>query len=771
MKYFIYVLCILLAFSALSLPAATIGLTLPDTNGVSGDLIDVPVRIVDDMSGEGIIAYQLQINFTNSRLQFIDAITSGTFTESLGSYSANQTAANQIKVSSAGSIPLSGKGDLIVLRFKMIASGTATLAFTDTLNNFFNEGTPSVNLQNGRVVITNPPIINVNPNSGLLAIGETLNFSVSGGTAPYNWSLSNPISGTITSTGTSTAQFTAVQSGFTRVIAQDDNGIIDSTNSVIEIRPIALDLPDSVISQGQTVDIPILISDLSGLGIISGQFTLSFSGTIFSGVGVITTGTMLNSYSNVSFNSESGKALISFAGTTVLAGSGVLCYVRLESNFNSSGNSNLTLSDVVFNEGILAKLYGGSCRVNSLPALVISPSTATLFTGDTLRFSVTNGGMPPLVWSTSNPDIATISDDGLLTTVTGGQVSVNVTDAANASGTSGSINIYDTQITIPDTSATISGFVDVPVYIDAIRSSDMVYSVQGTFSYNANILTIVDVLTEGTIGIGWAYAAQIEENEIIFAGAGASGTRAAGKIATLRFLVNAGVNNGARGSVTFNDVLLNEGRPVALVQAGSVTANVSEIPPMPELISPTEGAGVPPEAANFLWTRSIGTQNYHIQIDTGNDFSAPVVDNENVADTLFTAPILNDLTTYFWRVRAGNVLGISDWSAVWSFQTTVNNIEQVHSNVIPTDFKLGQNYPNPFNPVTNIEFSIPKSAPVQLEIYNALGKRIDVLVDNSILSAGTYRVQWNAARAASGVYYYRLQASDFSMVKRMLLIQ
>ena len=446
----------------------------------------------------------------------------------------------------------------------------------------------------------------------------------------------------------------------------DDNGVADTTNGQIEIRPIRLDLPDSVITQGQSVDIPILTSELGGLGITSGQLSIQFNANLLQITDILTTNTLLAGYPDVSFSTNDGTLNISFAGTSALSGSGVLCYISVASNFDFSGTSALTLSAVVFNENILAKLYPGSCRVNKLPALTVSPQTANLFTGDTLRFSVTSGGIDPLVWSTSNPAIATITNDGLLASLHGGTIKVSVTDAASATGTTGNINIYDTQVTIPDSAGTISGFVNLPVYIDSIRSPDFVFSIQGTFSFDTTILSIRNVITDDAIGVGWTYAVNVEDNKVMFAGAGTNGVRAAGKIATLRFLIKAGISNGARGNVMLDDLLLNEGNPVALIQNGSITGSVSDIPPTPTLISPIEAESVAPDAAVFIWTRSLGAQTYHLQIDTASDFSSPVIDNANVGDSIHVVTTLADLSAYFWRVRASNIIGISEWSSVRS---------------------------------------------------------------------------------------------------------
>ncbi|MEO8210400.1 MAG: DUF4331 family protein [bacterium] len=92
---------------------------------------------------------------------------------------------------------------------------------------------------------------------------------------------------------------------------------------------------------------------------------------------------------------------------------------------------------------------------------------------------------------------------------------------------------------------------------------------------------------------------------------------------------------------------------------------------------------------------------------------------------------------------------------------------------VPTKFELVQNYPNPFNPVTKIDYSIPSNGQVSLVIYDALGKQVVTLVNNS-LEAGYYSVDFNASQLSSGVYYYKLDVSGqnkFSDTKKMLLVK
>ena len=88
----------------------------------------------------------------------------------------------------------------------------------------------------------------------------------------------------------------------------------------------------------------------------------------------------------------------------------------------------------------------------------------------------------------------------------------------------------------------------------------------------------------------------------------------------------------------------------------------------------------------------------------------------------------------------------------------------------PQSHLLAQNYPNPFNSSTLIEYQLPRPSHVRLEIYNARGQRVDVLV-NSRRRSGAHAVSWNASRRASGTYFYRFRTEGFQEVRKMLLVR
>ncbi len=89
---------------------------------------------------------------------------------------------------------------------------------------------------------------------------------------------------------------------------------------------------------------------------------------------------------------------------------------------------------------------------------------------------------------------------------------------------------------------------------------------------------------------------------------------------------------------------------------------------------------------------------------------------------------------------------------------------------LPQEYALKQNYPNPFNPTTNIDFSLPNSSNVKLNVYSITGQLVAELVNN-MMPAGYHNVQFDASQLASGIYLYAISADDFSFSKKMILMK
>ncbi len=126
---------------------------------------------------------------------------------------------------------------------------------------------------------------------------------------------------------------------------------------------------------------------------------------------------------------------------------------------------------------------------------------------------------------------------------------------------------------------------------------------------------------------------------------------------------------------------------------------------------------------------------------------------------------------YFFKVCSFNQSGISGFSNTVSLNTLKgpkkNQLNKV-GNI------TSENYPNPFNPKTTINYHLTNPGNVTMKIYDVLGKEILVLI-NDMQEAGEHSVQWDASEYPSGVYFYKLEASDgentLSTVRRMILIK
>lgn len=107
------------------------------------------------------------------------------------------------------------------------------------------------------------------------------------------------------------------------------------------------------------------------------------------------------------------------------------------------------------------------------------------------------------------------------------------------------------------------------------------------------------------------------------------------------------------------------------------------------------------------------------------------------------------------------------WIAALYTTTPVSVDHNVHNAY---SFELQQNYPNPFNPVTTIRYTIPENNHVILAVYNTLGQRVDKIIDGE-MTAGRHSITYDASHLPSGVYMYRIQAGEYSDIKKLMLVK
>ncbi len=198
--------------------------------------------------------------------------------------------------------------------------------------------------------------------------------------------------------------------------------------------------------------------------------------------------------------------------------------------------------------------------------------------------------------------------------------------------------------------------------------------------------------------------------------------------------------------------------------------NTSDSPPAVNLLYPADQSTDVPVGLDFVWGISNGASSYDLQVATDQDFNSMIVDETELSSATYTPEDnLGSEELYFWRVRSDQFGVKSDWSDVFSFTTELTTSVSEDTD-LPRKFTLKQNYPNPFNPTTTIEFTLPHTSDIKLEVFNIVGQRVATLA-NETRQAGVHQISLDASEFASGVYFYRLNTGSKVLTKSMTLIK
>ena len=117
--------------------------------------------------------------------------------------------------------------------------------------------------------------------------------------------------------------------------------------------------------------------------------------------------------------------------------------------------------------------------------------------------------------------------------------------------------------------------------------------------------------------------------------------------------------------------------------------------------------------------------------------------------------------------------GFKNPSKKWGTTSAVINITGIDEKLIglsPKNFALYSNYPNPFNPSTKIRYAISQTTFTSLKVYSILGQEVATLI-NEEKTPGVYEVNFDATNLSTGTYIYRLQAGNYTEIKKMILLR
>ncbi len=209
------------------------------------------------------------------------------------------------------------------------------------------------------------------------------------------------------------------------------------------------------------------------------------------------------------------------------------------------------------------------------------------------------------------------------------------------------------------------------------------------------------------------------------------------------------------GSIAFSDTVL---RPVVLIAPSD---------------NDTLQLYYPGRPVTFSWSRSVGASGIPVEYSlhlVGAGLDTTFVNLPDTSLTTDLMPVLGVSSVYGWSVSATDGYRVVASPDSFVFRTS-DGITAIHDvNQLPKVFALHQNYPNPFNPTTTIGYDIPKRSMVTLVVYDILGRQVETLVYEE-KQPGHYQVGFDASRLPSGVYFYRLQAGNFSETKKLAFVK
>jgi hypothetical protein len=182
---------------------------------------------------------------------------------------------------------------------------------------------------------------------------------------------------------------------------------------------------------------------------------------------------------------------------------------------------------------------------------------------------------------------------------------------------------------------------------------------------------------------------------------------------------------------------------------------------------PTDGVEFKITENDYGWNLEvkIPLDNLNIPAVEGTAIGFELQNNESDADDAGNRGAMEK----WWNKTNNSWADASIWGEAYLGSLAVVGVKEKPSTVV-TRYDLSQNYPNPFNPATKISFSVPKSGFVTLKVYNLLGQLISTVLSKE-LNTGSYEADFNAANLPSGIYFYKLEAGNTVLTKKMMLLK
>ncbi len=644
-------ICCYTAFSPGTAMAQTsLGFSIGGKTVLEKDTFTIAVRADSLLTGKDIYSYRFGISYNADYFEFLGIDSIGTIIEDWGIPTFSSKIRGQIHIAGAGSTALSGNGNMFYLKLRALRSGYYLYFDNISGKSYLNEGSPAMSLTGAYVHIDARSYPDIYYDSYQLFVGEEAQLFVNGGTAPYIFNTVDTAVAVISSQ----TKIKGKGPGITKAYVTDNNGEKSYMTGDIDIRAIKMSIMRSSAWPGDTFYLPVKIEIAPGTRVYSGYFEITYNTNITGIKGKMNSGDY-----NISAetNSVTNLTRFSFASTTGITGSGILCYLGFKAV--NSGNHWFNFQNLKFDEKLLAFTSTDYVEVYYLPTLNISPNSGTLMWGTTEKITVTNG-TPPMSYQLTDPTLGTIDLLGNLTGTSGGKLKVIATDSHGATKTSDDFTILDNNFSILNSDGILDNDARVPVSTSALPAGKLLYDFDGMISFNEN-----EVEFKGMEALNSAMLTEYAQtgNTVHIVGATSTGIQS-GIICYLKFRLKNTVSLGQQVTITLNSMTGNESKLFSTVTSGKIT-RVEQLS-----YRPVARAGINKSVPEGDLVQLDGSQSYDEDNGPGPMtflWVAPAgitLSDNTIKNPTFTAPDVNTNTIFTFKLVVNDGESNSDTSTV-----------------------------------------------------------------------------------------------------------